>query len=477
MRYRGTSTTVRDTIYVDGAWVPSAGTRSLPVIDPTTEEAFGSIPEGTTEDVAAAVSAARRAFETWSQVPGVQRSAYLTAIADELERRSDEIAELVATEVGMPKAQGLKAQIPLGDFRVAAQLAATYPFEETVEGNLIRREPVGVVGAITPWNYPLGQIGAKVGPALAAGCTVVLKPSEVAPLNAFVLAEIIDEVGLPAGVFNLISGLGPTVGEALVTHPDVDKISFTGSTRAGKRIGELAMQRIARVTLELGGKSPFIIMDDADLQAAVSFGVRNCYQNSGQTCNALTRMLVPSRMLPEVEAIAADVANGLTVGDPLADGTDLGPLVSEAQQKRVLAYIEGAQADGGRVVTGGTDLPEGIDSGFFVRPTIFSDVTNDMTLAREEVFGPVLALIGYDSDDEAVRIANDTDYGLYAGVWSGSSERATTVARRLRAGGVSINGGTMNDHTPFGGYKQSGIGREMGRLGFEEYLETKALIG
>jgi aldehyde dehydrogenase (NAD+) len=475
-RYTGPTRTDRDAIYIAGSWVPSAGRGTIAVVDPTTAEPIGSIPDGTAADVLAAVAAARSAFETWASTAPPERGRYLDLIADGLEDRSEELAELIAHEVGMPKAQCREWQVPIEDFRVAAELARTYPFDEKVGASLVLHEPVGVVAAITPWNYPLSQIAAKVAPALAAGCTVVLKPSEVAPLNAFVLAEVVDAVGLPAGVFNLVSGTGDGVGEPLAAHPDVDMVSFTGSTRAGKRVGELAMRRVARVTLELGGKSPLVILDDADLEAAVGYGVHDCYGNSGQTCNALTRMLVPRDRLAEAESIAAAVADALVVGDPLDERTDLGPLVSAVQQERVRSYIKRGVDEGAALVTGGDEPPAGLAEGYFVRPTVFSGVTNDMTIAREEIFGPVLVLIPHDGEDDAVRIANDTDYGLWAGVWSGDGERAARVARRLRAGGVAINGATADEPMPFGGYKQSGIGRELGRFGLQEYLEVKSLV-
>ena len=360
-------------------------------------------------------------------------------------------------------------------FGSMAQIVDGFPFEEQVGNSAIVREPVGVVGAITPWNYPLHQIAAKVAPALAAGCTVVLKPSEVAPLNAFILAEIIDEVGLPHGVFNLVTGVGPVVGEAIAAHPDVDMVSFTGSTRAGRRVSELASQTVKRVALELGGKSPNVILDDADLERAVVDGVGKCYLNSGQTCSALTRMIVPRSKLGEVEAIAAKAAETYTTGDPFDSGTRLGPLVSAVQRERVRNYINKGVEEGARLVTGGAEAPEGLDRGYFVRPTVFSDVRTDMTIAQEEIFGPVLAIIPYDTEDEAVEIANDTIYGLAGGVWSGDPERAKAVARRIRTGQVEVNGGSFNPMAPFGGYKQSGHGRELGKFGLEEYLEVKSL--
>jgi aldehyde dehydrogenase (NAD+) len=468
---------VRDKLYIDGAWVPSTGSGTLEVTNSTTEEVMGSIPAGTAEDVDKAAKAAKAAFESWSQTSVEERAKYLTRITEGLQARMDEIATLVSQEVGMPKNLSLLVQagLPLMSFSNTAAIVAEYPFEEQVGNSLVVREPVGVVGAITPWNYPLHQIAAKVAPALAAGCTVVLKPSEVAPLNAFVLAEIIDEVGLPAGVFNLVTGTGEAVGEAISAHPDIDMISFTGSTRAGKRVSEVAAQAVKRVALELGGKSPNVILDDADLEKAVADGVGKAFLNSGQTCSALTRMLVPRSKLAEAEAIAKRTAESFTPGDPFAEGTMLGPLVSDAQRERVRSYIRKGQEEGARLVTGGEESPEGLPTGYFVRPTVFSDVRTDMTIAQEEIFGPVLSILPYDDEDEAVRIANDTVYGLAGGVWSSDAERAKAVARKLRTGQVEVNGGAFNPLAPFGGYKQSGHGRELGKFGLDEFLETKAM--
>jgi aldehyde dehydrogenase (NAD+) len=467
----------RDKVYIDGAWVPSTGKGTIDVVNSTTEEVMGHIPAGTAEDVDKAVKAARKAFESWSSTSVEERAKYLTRITEGLQARMDEIATLVSQEVGMPKSLSLLVQagLPLMDFQNTASLVSEVQFEEQVGNSLIVREPVGVVGAITPWNYPLHQVAAKVAPALAAGCTIVLKPSEVAPLNAFVLAEIIDDVGLPAGVFNLVTGTGDVVGEAMSAHPDIDMISFTGSTRAGKRISEVAAATVKRVTLELGGKSPNVILDDADLEQAVADGVAKAFLNSGQTCSALTRMIVPRSKLAEVEAIAKATAEAFTPGDPFGESTRLGPLVSEAQRERVRGYIKKGEKEGARLVTGGAEAPEGLEQGYFVRPTVFSDVTTDMTIAQEEIFGPVLSILPYDDDEEAVRIANDTIYGLAGGVWSGDVERAKAVARRIRTGQVEVNGGSFNPMAPFGGYKQSGKGRELGKFGIEEYLETKSL--
>jgi betaine-aldehyde dehydrogenase len=467
----------RDKLFINGAWVESTGSKMIDVINPTTEEVIGRIPEGTPEDVDKAVAAAKAAFESWSQTCTDDRAKYIQAIAAKLTERQEEIATTIAQEVGMPVmlSRLIQAGAPIMTFSTMPAILAATQFEEQIGNSLVVKEPVGVVGCITPWNYPLHQIAAKVAPALAAGCTVVLKPSEVAPLNAFILAEAVEAAGLPPGVFNLVSGFGPVVGEAIAAHPDVDMVSFTGSTRAGKRVSELAAQTVKRVTLELGGKSPNIILDDADFERAVTDGVTKCYANSGQTCSALTRMLVPRSRLAEAEQIAAKAAQTFTTGDPFEPATRLGPLVSATQLERVRGYIKKGQEEGARLVTGGAELPAGQTKGYFVQPTVFSDVSNEMTIAQEEIFGPVLSIIPYDDEEDAVRIANDTVYGLAAGVWSGDPERAKRVARRLRTGQVEVNGGQFNLAAPFGGYKQSGHGRELGKFGLEEYLETKSL--
>ena len=468
---------VRDKIYIDGSWIPSTGTGKLEVIDSTTEEVMATIPEGTAEDVDRAAKAAKAAFASWSQTAVEERAKYLNRITEGLQSRMDDIANIVAHEVGMPKTLSMMIQagLPTMTFGSMAQIVESFPFEEQIGNSLVVREPVGVVGAITPWNYPLHQIAAKVAPALAAGCTVVLKPSEVAPLNAFILAEIIDEVGLPAGVFNLVTGVGPVVGEAMASHPDIDMISFTGSTRAGRRVSELAAATVKRVALELGGKSPNIILEDADLEKAVTAGVGACYLNSGQTCSALTRMLVPRSKLPQVEEIAVKVAEAFTPGDPFGETTKLGPLVSQAQRERVRSYIQSGIEEGAKLLTGGVEAPEGLDKGFFVRPTVFSEVRPGMKIEQEEIFGPVLSIIPYDTEEEALEIANDTIYGLAGGVWSSDPEHAKAVARRIRTGQVEINGGSFNPLAPFGGYKQSGHGRELGKFGLEEFLAVKSL--
>jgi aldehyde dehydrogenase (NAD+) len=465
-----------DKLYIDGAWVDSDGQDTLEVIDPTTEEVFATIRAGLSADINRAVAAARSAFPSWSQELAAERGKLLRRVAEALEARCDEIADVITHELGMPKGQSAAIQVGTGiaAFSTASELASTFAFEDIAAG-LIVKEPIGVVGCITPWNYPLNQIGAKVAYALAAGCTVVLKPSEVAPVNAFILAEIIDDIGFPPGVFNLVSGEGPVVGEALAAHPDVDMISFTGSTRAGRRVAALASESIKRVALELGGKSPNVLLDDADFAKAVKGGVAAAFANSGQTCSALTRMIVPRSRLAEVEQLARAAAESYTVGDPFAEGTRLGPLVSAVQRERVRGYIEQGIAEGAVLVTGGAEAPESLDTGYFVKPTVFSNVTRGMTIAQEEIFGPVLSIIPYDTDDEAVEIANDSAYGLAAAV-SGSDERAQRVARRIRAGQVRVNSGRFFEGAPFGGYKQSGLGREHGSYGLEEFLEVKALF-
>ena len=468
---------VRDKLFIGGEWVDPTGAETIDVINSSTEEVMGRIPQGTPEDVDRAVEAARTAFESWSQAPLVERANLIREIAAGLAARSEEIAATIAQEVGMPigLSTAVQAGLPTMTFTSVPDLVEDIVWQEEIGNSLVVREPIGVVGAITPWNYPLHQIAAKVAPALAVGCTVVLKPSEVAPLNAFILAEIIEEAGAPAGVFNLVTGTGPVVGEAIASHPGVDMVSFTGSTRAGRRVSELAAQNVKPVALELGGKSPNVILDDADLETAVTDGVTKCFFNSGQTCSALTRMLVPRERLAEVEQIAGAVAVAFTPGDPFAEDTKLGPLVSDAQRDRVRGYIQKGVEEGAKLVTGGAEAPDGLDRGYFVQPTVFSGVRNDMTIAQEEIFGPVLAIIPYDDEEDAIRIANDSAYGLAGGVWSSDEERAKRVARRIRTGQVEINGGVFNPLAPFGGYKQSGHGRELGRYALEEYLQVKSM--
>ena len=473
-----TPTLTRDKLYISGGWVDPAGPGTIEVVNPTTEEPIGSIPEGTPADADRAVEAARTAFDAWSRTSPYERAALCEAIGAGLAERGDELAALITTELGMPigLSRMIQAGLPSLTFSSMPQVVEEIAWEEEVGNSLIVREAAGVVAAITPWNYPLHQIANKVAPALAAGCTVVLKPSEVVPLNAFVLAEVCAAVGLPPGVFNLVTGTGPVVGEAIVSHPQTDMVSFTGSTRAGRRVSELAAQAVKPVSLELGGKSPNVILDDADLEQAVVDGVAKCFLNSGQTCSALTRMLVPRDKLAQAERIAAAVADeAFTPGDPFTDGNALGPLVSETQRERVRGYIEKGIGEGAKLVAGGAEPPEGLERGYFVRPTVFSEVTPQMTIAQEEIFGPVLAIMPYDDEEDAVRIANDTVYGLAGGVWSADEERAKRIAARIRTGQVEINGATFNPLAPFGGYKQSGNSRELGKFGLEEFLETKAI--
>ena len=469
---------IRDNFYIHGQWAVPSTPETIDVHNAGTGEVMGTVPSGSQADIDDAVCAARTAFDGWSQLPVAKRAEYLAKISAGLQQRAEAVAKTIAQEVGMPiKLAGrIQAGLPIMTFGNYAKIAGEFAFEEKVGNSLVVRDPVGVVGAITPWNYPLHQIALKVAPALAAGCTVVLKPSEIAPFNAFILAEVVDEAGLPPGVFNLVTGFGPIVGEALVKHPDVDMISFTGSTRAGKRISELAAEMVKRVTLELGGKSASIILDDADLAAAVKGTVTNCYLNSGQTCTAFTRMLVPEGKYAEAKAIAAEVARTFVPGDPMAETSRLGPLSSQMQLDRVRTYIRKGIEEGAELVTGGVEAPDGVaPGGYFVRPTVFGKVNPKSTIAQEEIFGPVLSIITYKDEDDAVRIANDTIYGLAGGVWSKDEARAQKVARRMRAGQIDINGGPFNMNAPFGGFKQSGHGREAGKYGLEEFLEYKSL--
>jgi len=467
----------RNKFFIGGQWVAPSTKETIEVHNAGTGAVMGSVPAGGEQDISAAVAAARAALEGWSQTAVEKRAEFLEKISAGLKARAEELAKLIAEEVGMPiKLSGrIQAGLPIANFANYAKLVKGFKFEETVGNSVVVREPVGVVGAITPWNYPLHQITLKVAPALAAGCTVVLKPSEVAPFNAFLLAEVVESVGLPKGVFNLVTGLGPTAGEALVKHPEVDMISFTGSTRAGKRISELAAQSVKRVALELGGKSASVILDDADLASAVKATVNGCYLNSGQTCTALTRMLVPESKYDEAAKVAAEVAKGFTLGDPLSESTRLGPLTSAAQLERVRRYIRKGLEEGAELLAGGPETPEGLPGGYFVKPTVFGKVKPGSTIEQEEIFGPVLSIITYKDEDDAVRIANDTAYGLAGAVWSKDDARAQKVARRIRAGQVDVNGGAFNMNAPFGGFKQSGHGREAGVYGLEEFLEYKSL--
>ncbi len=467
----------RDKLYINGQWVAASGSDVFEVVNPATEEIIGTVPAAGQADADAAVLAARSAFDAWSATLPAERAEWLEKIHAELKNRAGEMTELITAELGMPLklTKMIQVGLPIVTLESYVRLARTFPFEEEIGNSLVVKEAAGVVVAITPWNYPLHQIIAKVAPALAAGCTIVLKPSEVTPLNAFLLADIIDRVGLPAGVFNLVSGSGPVVGERLASHADVDLVSFTGSTRAGKRVAELASAGVKRVALELGGKSPSLILDDADLTEAVKGTVKACFLNSGQTCSAWTRMLVPEDRYEEAAKIAVEAAGKFTPGDPRDEKTRLGPLVSKRQHERVKEYIRVGIREGAELLLGGADAPAGLERGYFVSPTVFGRVMPEMTIAREEIFGPVLAIQTYRTENEGVALANDTIYGLAAGVWSGDVKRAMAVARRLRAGQVDINGAPYNTEAPFGGYRQSGYGREMGCYGLEEFLEIKAI--
>ena len=466
--------------YIDGKWVAPAKARTHDVINPANEEPVGRISLGSAEDVNKAVAAAKRAFDTWSQTSIDERKAILDKIIAIYQRRLGDMAETISSEMGapIPLAQAAQAPAGLGYLIDARKQLDDFKFESDYgNGRRIIKEPIGVIGMITPWNWPQNQICAKVGPALAAGCTMVLKPSELAPLNAIVFAEILDEAGVPPGVFNLVNGDGPGVGIALSSHPDVDMVSFTGSTRAGTSVMENAAKGIKKVALELGGKSPNIILDDADLQKSVARSMMHMAMNTGQSCNAPSRMLAPKAKYEEVVAIAAATANSIKVQAPsTAEKGAIGPLANANQFQKVQGLIQKGIDEGARVAAGGVGRPEGFNRGYYVKPTVFADVNNNMTIAREEIFGPVLVVIGYESEEEAIKIANDTPYGLAAYV-QGSEEKARRVARKLRAGNVHINGAQGGLGTPFGGYKQSGLGREGGHFGLEEFLEVKAAIG
>jgi aldehyde dehydrogenase (NAD+) len=465
----------RDSIYIDGQWVASSGTELIEVENPATEQIIGRVPAGTAADVDRAVTAARAAFDGWAATSPEERAKYLSRLHAALASRQEELAQTISAEMGAPTklSHTVQAGLPLADIAAAASAATAVTWSEQVGNSTVVLEPIGVVGAITPWNYPLHQVTAKLAYALAAGCTVVLKPSELAPLCSYLLFDAIHEVGLPAGVVNLVPGYGATVGEAIAAHPDVDMVSFTGSTRAGTRVAELGAATVKKIALELGGKSANVILPDADLRRAVKVGVGNCFMNSGQTCTAWTRMLVSDEQYDEAVEIATEAAAGYQTGDPLDPATRLGPLVSGAQRDRVAAYIDKGVAEGARLVAGGSENPH--EQGHFVAATIFADVTSDMTIAQEEIFGPVLSILRYSTEDEALRIANDSVYGLAGGVWSGDEDRAKAFARRMRTGQIDINGGAFNPAAPFGGYKRSGVGRELGRYGVEEFLQPKSL--
>ena len=477
MEPRITDLSQRSQIFLGGRWVDSTGSESGSVVNPVTGESFGRYPMGTAEDVDRAVAAARAGFETWSTTSPRERGEWMGRIADGIARRADQFAEVIAAELGSPPAQALSLHVKMGinDFALMPDAISDIVWEEELGNSVVYRVPKGVIGAITPWNYPLHQITTKVAGALAAGCTVVLKPSVETPLTAFLFADLLEELGLPDGVFNLVSGSGRVVGESLVTHPDVDMISFTGSTTAGKRISELAARSVKPVSMELGGKSASVILEGADIRRAVEVTLTKTFQNAGQSCSAPTRLLAPRELLQEVADVAAGASEPYS---PSAAGDfpgRIGPVVSAAQLASIRNYIDVGVSEGATLVRGGSDVSSLPGTGFYVEPTVFSDVRNDMVIAQEEIFGPVLVIIPFDSEEEAIRLANESDYGLSGAVWAGTAEQAARVARRLRTGQVSINGGLFNPGAPFGGFKQSGHGRENGRFGIEEFLTYTSL--
>jgi aldehyde dehydrogenase (NAD+) len=465
--------------YIDGAWVEPSDPKPFDVINPANEQVIGQIMMGNKDDVNKAVAAAKRAFPSFSQTSVQERLELLDAIIAAYGARMDEVASTISAEMGAPMWLSKAAQAAMGiaHLTTVRGILENYAFEKQQGNTMIRKEPVGVCGLITPWNWPINQIACKVAPAIAAGCTMVLKPSEIAPLNAALWAEILDDAGVPAGVFNLVNGDGMNVGEAMSQHPDIDMMSFTGSTRAGVAVAKASADTVKRVAQELGGKSANIILDDADFNKAVAQGVQSCFMNSGQSCNAPTRMLVPAARHDEVVEIAKAAAEQVKVGDPTGDDTTIGPVVSEMQFDKIQALIETAINEGTDLVTGGLGKPDGLNAGYYVKPTIFANVTNDMTIAREEVFGPVLSILKYETEEEAIAIANDTVYGLSGYVQSGDIKHAADVASKMRTGNVHLNGAGADLGAPFGGYKQSGNGREWGEHGFEDFLETKAVLG
>lgn len=465
--------------YIDGQWVDPIAPKTLDVINPATEEVCGQISIGSAADVDVAVAAARRAFDSFSRTSVEERLELLQAILAEYEKRFEDVAEAIMEEMGAPWEVATKAQAASGTQHIKAAIRAlkSLELESRSRGTLIVKEPIGVCGLITPWNWPQNQIAVKVAPALAAGCTMILKPSEIAPFDAYIFAEILDAAGVPAGVFNLINGDGPGVGTALAAHPDIDMVSFTGSTRAGVMVAQNAAPTVKRVAQELGGKSPNILLDDADFESAVKAGVAECFFNTGQSCDAPSRMLVPKDRMEEAAAFAASVAESTVVGDPREDGVDIGPLVSETQWHKVQDLIQKGIDEGATLAAGGTGRPDGIEKGYYVKPTVFANVNNDMVIAREEIFGPVVAIIPYEDEEDAIAIANDTPYGLASYISSTDMERARRVASRLRAGMVHINNASLDSGAPFGGYKQSGNGREWGSHGLEEFLEVKSICG
>lgn len=469
----------RSKFYINGEWVEPSTDHTLDVINPATERPIGPVAMGSQEDIDRAVAAARAAFDSYSRTSREERMELLESIIDRYEASKGEIAATISEEMGAPRKLAMNAQVPMGraHLKTTLDVLRTFAFEEDIGSSQVIHEPAGVCGLITPWNWPMNQIACKVAPALAAGCTMVLKPSEIAPFNAILFGEILDAAGVPAGVFNLVNGDGPTAGTALSSHPGIDMVSFTGSTRAGIEVARNAAPTVKRVAQELGGKSANILLDDADFEEVIARDLSWVYMNSGQSCLAPTRMLVPESRMDEAAAIAKAEVEKVKVGDPGASDTTIGPVVSHKQYNRIQNLIQAGIDEGARLETGGTGRPDGLDTGYYVKPTMFSHVTNDMSIAQHEIFGPVLSLIGYTDEDDAVRIANDTVYGLSGFVSSGDVERARAVARRIRTGNVHINGAPNDFRAPFGGYKQSGNGREWGQFGLEEFLEKKAIMG
>lgn len=469
----------RDSLYIDGKWVSPIEHKAIAVTNPATEQVMYEVALGSGKDVDVAVRAARRAFETFSKTTRAERLELLQAITSVYRSRMKDIAQAITEEMGAPSLLAEKEQAAIGiaHLKTTIEVLRTYEFEEECGRATLTREPIGVVGMISPWNWPMNQIVCKVAPALAAGCAMILKPSEFTPSSALLFAEVMHEAGVPAGVFNMINGLGPEVGVAMSEHPGIDMISFTGSTRAGIDVAKRAADSVKRVSQELGGKSPNIILDCADFQRAVTNGVENAFKNSGQTCNAPTRMIVPASRLAEVEAIAKEVADRVSVGDPRAAETTMGPVVNRAQWEKIQGLVAQGIDEGAKLIAGGTGLPSGLEKGFFVRPTIFSEVKGNMKIATEEIFGPVLVIQAAEDETAAIRVANDTPYGLGAYVWAGSLEKARSVSKQIRAGNVNINGAINEISAPFGGVGRSGNGREWGKFGLEEFLEVKAIVG
>ncbi|MBP7342077.1 MAG: aldehyde dehydrogenase family protein [Syntrophaceae bacterium] len=468
-----------DKIYINGQWVSPAGNDKVAVINPCTEEAIASVPLGNEQDVDRAVKAARQAFPSWSKTAVGDRVKLIAKLAEAIAARQNEIGDTISREMGMPSAWSRMIQVglPVATLNSFVPILENYEFSYAMGRTEIVKEPIGVCGFITPWNYPLHQLVGKVAPALAAGCTMVAKPSQLAPLNAYLLTEIMQEVGVPPGVFNLVAGAGSKVGYALSSHPDVDMVSLTGSTKSGVAVAQAAAATIKRVTLELGGKSANVLLEDADIATAVMKGVYNCFLNSGQTCIALSRMIVPAHKQKEIVEMAKAFVESMVMGDAFTDGVYLGPMVDDVQRQSVREYIRTGMSEGATLVTGGPEPPENLPKGYYVKPTLFADVKPDMAIAQEEIFGPVLCILPYRTEDEAIEIANNSRYGLSGSVWSADPERANAAARQIRSGQVFINGADFDINAPAGGYKQSGLGRERSKYGLEEYLEIKALIG